>query len=523
MPERLFRTLAAHPRRPALSGAGSGINAGELLRQIETLSARLANTRVLAVLADNGPAWVALDLAALHAGVTHLPLPGFFSPAQMTHALESAGSDHVLTDAPERILALGLGFTAAGEIAGLASLRRTTPARALPAGTAKISFTSGSTGQPRGVCLAAAGLMDTAESIHLALDGLSSRSPGRPKNDLAPTGGGSGDFSEPGALSLSRHLACLPLPLLLENVAGVYAALLHGAEAALPSLAELGWRGMSGFDPACLMRSLRTRQPASLILVPELLKAWTQTLETAGEYAPAWLRLVAVGGAKVAPDLLARADARGIPAYEGYGLTECGSVLSLNLPGAERPASAGRPLAHVRVRVDERGEIHAAGRLALGYLGETPFPTRPDGLREIATGDLGRLDADGFLHLEGRRKNLLITAYGRNVSPEWVEAALTAQPEILHALAAGEAQPRLAALIAPMPGSAPEAVAQAVARANATLPDYARIHTWAAVPPFLAADGLATGNGRPLRAVLLARHAPLLETLFTKENSHVVL
>ncbi len=497
MPERLFNALAARPERPTLGGNGQCLSAGELLTWVNQLAAGLAGTRVLAVLADNGPAWAALDLAALRAGVAHLPLPGFFSPQQMAHALDSAGADLVLSDAPERILALNLGFVPHGEIAGLSALRRQTAPRTLPVGTIKISFTSGSTGQPRGVCLSAAGLMDTAEAVSQAMTGL----------------------------ALTRHLAVLPLPLLLENVAGLYAALLHGAEVQLPGLAELGWRGMAGFDPIRLLDCLHQQQPSSVILVPELLKAWTLALEAVGARAHPGLKMAAVGGARTAPDFLIRAEARGIPAYEGYGLTEGGSVLCLNRPDAARPGSAGRPLGHALLRVDAAGEVHATGRLALGYLGDAPLPVNADGLTEIATGDLGRLDAEGFLYLEGRRKNLLITGYGRNVSPEWVEAALTAQPEILQALAVGEARPWLAALLTPASGADAQALEQAVQRANAALPDYARVAAWTAVPPFLAADGLATGNGRPLRQAILARHAARIESLYlpAKETSHAVL
>lgn len=495
MPERLFRTLAAHPQRIALRTGRRALCAGELLAWVDALAASLSGVRVVAVLADNGPAWVALDLAALRAGVAHLPLPGFFSPAQMAHALELAGADCALSDAPDRLLALNLGFAVCGEVAGLHLLRRDTPLRPLPVGTAKISFTSGSTGQPRGVCLTAAGLVETAAAVSQALADM----------------------------PLPRHLSVLPLALLLENVAGVYAALLHGAEVVLPGLTELGWRGMAGCDPRMLTQGFAAWQPASAILVPELLKAWCHVLEATQTRAPASLALVAVGGARVAPELLVRARACGIPAYEGYGLTEGGSVLCLNLPGVASAGGVGRPLGHASVRVDTAGEIHVAGQLALGYLGEPPFPKAADGRREFATGDLGHLDAQGHLHLQGRRKHLLITAYGRNVSPEWVEAALTAEPEILHAVVAGEGQPWLAALIAPMPGAAAAAVAGAVARANAGLPDYAQIRAWVSVPPFSHADGLATGNGRPQRSAILNRYAPHLTHLFTQEPTHVVL
>jgi long-subunit acyl-CoA synthetase (AMP-forming) len=109
----------------------------------------------------------------------------------------------------------------------------------------------------------------------------------------------------------------------------------------------------------------------------------------------------------------------------------------------------------------------------------------------------------------GRKKHLLITAYGRNVSPEWVETTLRCQPALLQAAAFGEGQPALSAVLWPVNPLAEDAALQAaVDAANATLPDYARIATWVrGRAAFDAASGLATANGRPQRAAILRAHA----------------
>ena len=470
----LFDALdARHPDSLVFSGEKFSWHARDVAHEIAGVSQRLEGARVMAILADNSPDWAMADLAALKTQTPVLPLPLFFTPAQLAHALQQVGADLVLTDQPERILSLDIGFAVSETRRQMVWLRRETEPVTLPAGTAKISFTSGSTGAPKGVCLSAEGLIDTAKAL---------------KSRLAD-------------ITVERHLAVLPLALLLENSAGIYAPLLRGAEIHLPSLARLGWQGMSGFNPASLQQAATDVQPNSLILVPELLKAWTLFLEKSGERAPGSLGYVAVGGARVEPRLLAQSRRCGLPAYQGYGLTECGSVVSLNCPGDDA-GGVGRLLPHVRA-VIRQGEIHVTSRAFLGYLGDSANREGND----YATGDLGYFDDDGHLHLSGRRKNLLITSFGRNISPEWVESALLAQPDIAQAVVVGDGQPVLTAIVVPFPGVPASQLKAAIDRVNQSLPDYARIGHCIEAERFTPQNGLLTGNGRPIRAAILDRYA----------------
>lgn len=444
-----------------------------------------ARTQVLATLLDNGPAFVAFDEAALSGGVVHVPLPPFFTSAQAAHAIEAAGVDTLLAHPllAERWPTLHwTTLQIAGEAVCLASI----PAKptAFPDGTVKITFTSGTTGQPKGVCLGVSALHAIAEGLVQAL----------------------------GPLGIERHLSVLPYAVLLENVAGAMAARRQGATLLSLPTRQLGLTGSSQFDPAVFDRRLRELGAQSVILLPQMLRAWCAWLARSGQQADAGLRFVAVGGAAVGTPLIAQAHALGIPAYEGYGLSEAASVQTLNLPGAHRPGSAGRVLPHGQVRIAADGEIELRGSLHLGYLGANTAPGE-----WWPSGDLGHLDEDGYLHIDGRRKNVLITAYGRNVSPEWVETTLTSQPAIASAVVMGDGQPQLDAVIWPTPGAtadAAQAIARAVERANAALPDYARIGRWVLgeLPRDLA-DGLFTPNGRPVRERVRERHGPALERL----------
>lgn len=471
----LAELSARDPQQPLLLDGDRAWTAGEVCDQLFDLSYRLAPGRVLGVLADNSPAWVVADLAAQEAERVHLPLPAFFTAGQLKHALEQTATDLVLSDQPERIEALGLGFSRIDFWQGLALLRREVAPRVLPTGTAKISYTSGSTGTPKGVCLSAKGLLATARAV---------------RDRLAD-------------LPLRRHLAVMPLALLLENVAGVHAPLLRGLPVHLPSLGRIGWRGMASIDPLALDGAVRAAGASSVILVPELLKAWTAGLALSGRRATEELLFVAVGGARVSDDLIGEARRLGLPAYQGYGLTEGGSVLTLNRPGDDG-IGVGRPLAHARLFV-RGGEVVVESAAFLGYLGEPAAAADC-----FATGDLAQMDDAGHLHLAGRRKNLLITSFGRNVSPEWPEAALLADPRIVQAVVIGDGEPTLTAIVVPLPGVSASVVEQAIDCANETLPDYARIGHWRISEPFSVGNGLATGNGRPIRQRIVERFAAQL-------------
>jgi long-subunit acyl-CoA synthetase (AMP-forming) len=311
-------------------------------------------------------------------------------------------------------------------------------------------------------------------------------------------------------LEITRHLCVLPLATLLENIAGVYAPLLNGAEIVAPSASETGLFGASRFDAERLLRCVETYRAQSIILVPQLLTAIVAALER-GATRPMSLRLVAVGGGRVSPALLERADRLGLPVYEGYGLTECASVVALNTPAARRIGSVGRPLPHAEVTIDARGEIHVAGTAISGYVGGENVPQR------FATGDLGYFDTEGFLHVSGRRKNMFITSFGRNVSPEWVEAELCEEPAIAQAAVFGEARPWNVAVIVATPTIQPEQLRSAIRAANQRLPDYARVGDWiVAGSPFTHGNGELTANGRNRRAAIWIRYRHELDALYDR-------
>jgi len=462
------------------------------LERLEARTAALAELieglglRTLALHMDNRPDWVVIDLACQLAGVCLVPLPTFFSSGQLQHVLDTVPIDAVFTERPEYVATLCAGRIRPGPelaIGGCEMLLLDPLERSpvLPADTGKVTFTSGSTGRPKGVCLSNEQLLAQAAAL-----------------------------AETVALEAPRHLCLLPLSTLLENIAGVYTPLLAGGEVIIPTLAEVGFSGSSSLNPQVLLGLLGRQRPHSIILTPQLLQLLVSATQS-GWAPPASLAFVAVGGARVPATLLEAARAAGIPAFEGYGLSECASVVSLNTRENDRPGSCGRPLAHLRIETDA-GEIVVHGNAMLGYAGE-PASWHQDVIR---TGDLGYLDEDGYLFINGRSKNVLISSYGRNISPEWVESELLAEPTLADSVVFGDARPYCVALLSPRnPSTSDASIQRAVDRSNARLPDYARIQRWHRLDqPLAAGSGLLTENGRPRRAAILAHFDAAIESLY---------
>ncbi len=484
-----IRTRAqSHPSAVALQSGTDTVSYAELQHNIEKLSIVLVarNIHVMGLHLDNGIHWALIDLAARLAGITVIPLPLFFTPEQIHKSLHSAAADAIVCENTDRVPELFSSGQQEMLMENMMLYR--VPSRSEDVSfinpVAKITFTSGSTGTPKGVCLGDA----TIESITDALVQATRKIP------------------------IERHLSLLPLATLLENIAGVYAPLLRGACCQLPSLQECGVTGSTGLNIRRLLQTLNHYQPHSIILLPQMLIALMAALES-GASCPQSLRFIAVGGGAVSRENLGRARLHGLPVYEGYGLSECASVVALNTPAHNRAGSVGKPLPHVQVKIADDGEILIKGNLMQGYLGEKEINRDS----WFATGDLGEFDKEGFLYIKGRKKNVFITSFGRNVSPEWPESELLSSDVILQAAVFGEARPANHAVIVPVNSSINDRqINRSIATINKNLPDYARITYWLrADEPFTAANGLATSNGRLLREKIYQRYAEKINSSYT--------
>lgn len=461
----------------ALTDLSQSLTYRQLLTQVDEVARWLSDNHVgvLALHADNSIDWVLLDLACQQANVVFIPLPDFFSRAQLNSSLAGSRVDlvftastpwvtHLLTDptSHEIVSALPVSLRAIRLTAEGSSSLDIAAHQIYPRGTQKITFTSGSTGSPKGVCLSAGHQWQTAHALASEID-----------------------------IDTPTHLCLLPLATLLENVAGLYAPLLRGGTIVVPRGIDRGLTGSSGVDVNTLLNCLTRVSPDTVILLPQLLTVLIAACDQ-GWNPPRSLQFIAVGGAKVAPELLQRASQHGLPVYEGYGLSECGSVVALNTPQRRVLGTVGKRLPHCEIRIQD-GQIVVTNPVFLGYQGDVSswYP------KAVLTGDMGRLDGD-YLSVNGRKKNMLISSFGRNIHPEWVESELLAKPLLTQCVVLGENRPHLVAIL-----SAPESVSDTqisdwLASVNQRLPDYAQIQRWQR----LAADAwkpLLTANGRPQR------------------------
>ncbi|MGX9872900.1 AMP-dependent synthetase/ligase [Streptomyces cellulosae] len=160
------------------------------------------------------------------------------------------------------------------------------------------------------------------------------------------------------------------------------------------------------------------------------------------------LRYAISGGSPLEKDLNLFFYAAGIMIYEGYGLTETTAAATVVPPLSPRPGTVGRPVPGTAVRIADDGEVLIKGGIVFGSYRNNPAAT-DEVLRDgwFATGDLGALDEDGYLTITGRKKDIIVTSGGKNVSPAVLEDRLRSRPPVGQCLVVGDNRPYVAALI----------------------------------------------------------------------------
>lgn len=443
----------------------------------------------LAILAENRPEWPIIDLACLYLGGIDVPLYLTSTPKEITYILRDAGVSFIAVsgrDQLAKVLKIAgdlptlthlilldegpkdetrLGHIPTLSIEGLYALGEHYGHAAQPVadpGLATIIYTSGTTGVPKGVMLTHTNMLANTQDATQLL----------PLSDS--------DIS----------ISFLPLSHGFERTAGLYTLLRAGVTIAygggtvtltkdlgeikptvlccVPRVLELVYRRLSSEreDASFLKRKVldwalavgrkvgtyRVSQQA-LPFGPKVRYAIADRLvfQKLRAALGGRVRFLVSGGAPLNAEVARFFYGAGIAVYEGYGLTEAGPVVSCNLPGRTKLGTVGPALPQVEVKIAEDGEICVRGpNVMRGYHNraqETAQVIDPEGW--LHTGDVGEIDADGFITITDRKKDLIITSEGENIAPQHVEGLLKQDPLIEEACLIGDKRSYLTVLLVP--------------------------------------------------------------------------
>lgn len=498
----LFEEAVTHKSRTdALlvkrEGSFQPLSSAEVRSQVQGMVAGLKDLGVevgdrVALLSENRPEWLVSDIAILSAGAINVPVYPTLPANQIEGLLNDAGVKIIILSTTEQLekireiqskvptlqatVAMDLEEPESDSLRSFANLQdqgrqawQRDPDGFLkvrqgidPQDVATIIYTSGTTGPPKGVMLTHANIVANVLELSRVFD-----------------------FDH-----RDKVLSLLPLSHIFERVAH-YLMFYCGVSIAYAESIEKVPINMQEVQPtvvACVPRffeKLHDRVMESRRLSTGLKRALSDWAFGVGERhtrhilqgttpPPALafqrflasrivfsklqqrlggrLRFFISGGAPLDPSLAEFFLSAGILILEGYGLTETSPVIAVNLPNSFRFGTVGQPLPGLEAKIADDGEVLTRGpSVMLGYY------NRPEETREVIkegwfhTGDIGHLDSDGFLKITDRKKDLIVTAGGKNVAPQPIERLLKASPALLNAVVLGDKRPYLCALVVPNP------------------------------------------------------------------------
>lgn len=406
-----FADHEAAVRRAAAEMAARGVRAGDRV----------------GIFAPNSPEWPVAFFAALELGAIAVPCNGWWSQPEVAHACTLTRPALIVADVRRaEQLPTGTPFILTDELRGIADdglPQDNPPAPSITEDQpAVILFTSGTTGMPKGATLSHRSIIANVQSLLV----MTRRLPHQLPDD------------HPVSVTLTSlplfHIGAIQL-LLLPYITGAKLVFPEGK-----------------FDAAEVLRLIEAERVNVWGAVPTMVERALAHPDLATRDVSS-VRTVGLGGSVVSPRLLERAAAAFPNAVRGasqvYGLSEAGGVLASGAPKdlATHKGSVGRVVPVAEIRIDEPnsegiGEILArTPALMDGYWGQPADPTiTADGW--LRTGDLGLLDADGFLYVTGRKKDLIIRG-GENVAPAHIEACLLEHPDVREAAVVGLPHPDL--------------------------------------------------------------------------------
>ncbi|WP_373311698.1 AMP-dependent synthetase/ligase [Streptomyces mashuensis] len=439
----------------------------------------------LAIMSRTRYEWSLLDFAAWAAGLVTVPVYPTASPRQVHHILRDSGAAACAVETAEQVRTVAAGRTGlpalghvwqidTGAVDRLAATGRDVPTEEVekrraargPADIATLVYTSGTTGDPKGCVLTHANFfaeVDNAVALLHPVFHAVSRGPGASTLLFLPMAHVLGRMVAVGCLRARvrlGHAPSLKAEDLRPDLAGFRPTFLLAIPYVLEKVhdtaratAQRRGRG-EAFDRAALVarrygaatgagREPGVRLRAGRALYEPLV--YRRVRAALGGR----VRHVISGGSPLNPDLVAFFAGCGIEVHEGYGLTETTAAATLTPPWRSRPGTVGWPLPGSAVRIADDGEVLLrGGHVFAGYWDAGRQQAVPPAPGEwFASGDLGSLDAEGYLTITGRKKELIITSGGKNVAPAPLEDRLRAHPLVGQCMVVGDDRPYVAALV----------------------------------------------------------------------------
>ena len=290
----------------------------------------------------------------------------------------------------------------------LESLAAVAAERIKPGDLATILYTSGTTGEPKGVMLSHYNLVSNAVATDVHFES------GRERRETL-------------LAAAVAHLCAHLRSVLLDRRAA--------RNWCWPRAATRFWTIANSSGRRC-STACRISSTRSIAIVHRKAAATKNKPTRLQELFGGRLRMACSGGAPLADATAEYYNRHGVPLVQGYGLTESSPVITVSTPHAYRTGSVGRPLEGVEVKIADDGEILTRGPLVMQGYWKKPQATAERSIQQgwLHTGDLGHLDADGFLWITGRKKELIVTASGKNIAPAYLERLMCEDPLILQAL-----------------------------------------------------------------------------------------
>ena len=500
-----------------------------------------------AILAGTRLEWALFDFALASIGAVSVPVYPSSSQRDIAYILGHAHAAGILVETPEQQRAVdGLraeldGLRHVVALDGLDALRARGREHAagdsgavVRAGVAiaeddlyTVIYTSGTTGPPKGCVIthrnyyAMASIIDELEQLLIAGDEIILYLPlahtfGRLMHLAGPHVGATIAFC-PDPARLLEALGTVR-PTVLPSVPRVYekvhAAIMEKLTAATGlEHAISGWALRVGLRAGELRMH---RRPLPPLLGLQLRLADRLVLAKVRARLGGRLRICLSGGAPLSREVATTLHAFGVTIFEGYGLTEVTAACSVNLPSAYRFGTVGKTLPRFETRLAEDGELLIRSETVFaGYLDDdeaTRAALTEDGW--LRTGDIATIDADGFISITDRKKDIIVTAGGKNVAPQNLENDLKAQPLLSHALIIGDRRPYLVALL-----TLDEAAAARIAAEQGITGSLAELATSAGIRS-VAAEAIAAVNAERARHEQIKRFT-ILPRDFSQEAGEI--